>query len=407
MRIRRSVLALLLAPVCHAGDIYPVKGDPIKGEIVSVSDKEVVFTQGDKKVTRPIKEVLKIDYRDVGRPAPGTTYSSIELTDGTQLLCSKYLLKKKELEMTLLAGPTLKLPVEMVANILNNAQLEANRNDWKSRVFDTRGKEAIVINREGNISNLLCTLGEGDAAGTRINFAVTLDGVAETSSRALEGLQGVIFKHTLAPKAKPMVCKLLDTIQDVVMVSSVTPKGDGGLTVETPAGAKLDFTREQVARLDYTPGKLEYLSDLMPLKVVTRSNLDDGDPDQWHVYKDTNLNKGRLALGGTTFARGLALKPYSELTYNLKGEYREFEATVGIDDNVKASGVVTLTVEGDGKELATVTISSEEKKPFKNVLVNVKDVQKFRIAVKAGGLFDYGVHLDLADAKVRKEDVNR
>jgi hypothetical protein len=192
------------------------------------------------------------------------------------------------------------------------------------------------------------------------------------------------------------------------MVSSVTPKGDGGLTVETPAGAKIDFTREQLARLDYTPGKLEYLSDLEPLKVVSKSNLDDGDdPDQWHVYKDTNLNKGRLALGGITFARGLALKPYSELTYNLKGDYREFEAIVGIDDNVKASGVVTLTIEGDGKELSTVTISSEEKKPFKNVLVNVKDVQKLRITVKAGGLFDIGVHLDLADAKVRKEEVNR
>src|SRR5262249_10339260 len=154
---------LLLAPLAHAGDIYPVKGDPIKGEIVSVSYKEVVFTQGDKKVTRPIKEVLKIDYRDVGRPAPGTTYSSVELTDGTQLLVSKYLLKKKELEITLLAGPSLKVPVEMVANILNNAQLEANRNDWKSRVFNTRGKEAIVINREGIPSNIPCTLGEGDA----------------------------------------------------------------------------------------------------------------------------------------------------------------------------------------------------------------------------------------------------
>src|SRR5262249_37273981 len=131
----------------------------------------------------------------------------------------------------------------------------------------------------------------------------------------LAGLQGVIFKNTLAPKAKPMVCKLFDTIQDVVMVCSVTPKGDGGLTVETPAGAKIDFTKDQVARLDYTPGKLEYLSDLEPLKVVASSNLDDGnEADQWHVYKDTNLNKGRISLGGTTFPRGLALKPYSELT---------------------------------------------------------------------------------------------
>jgi hypothetical protein len=200
-----------------------------------------------------------------------------------------------------------------------------------------------------------------------------------------------------------MVCKLLDTIQDVVMVSSVASK-DGGLTVTTPAGAKIDFRNEQVARLDYTKGKLEYLSDLAPSKVVEKSNLDEGDnPDQWHVYKDTNLDKKPLTVGGATYAKGLALKPYAELNYVLKGDYREFEAVVGIDDAVSAAGAVILVIEGDGKELTNLTINSEDKKRSRSVVLNIKDVQRLRIIVKADGEFDTSRHLDLADAKLRKE----
>lgn len=404
MRLPCCLLALVvLASLCPAGEIHPVKGEPIKGEIVSVSNTEVVFKQGDKQLTRPIKEVLLIDFREVAK-LPGTaSYASVELTDGTVLLAGKVALRKKELELTLLAGPTLKLPTAVVANLLMNAQIEANRRDWKSRVFNTRGKEAVVIKRGEAISSLECVLGEGDDSGTIINFAVTLGGEVRQAQRKLASLQGLIFKNVLDGKATPSTCKLLVTTQDVVMVSSVTPT-PAGLSVTTPAGAKIDFSREQIARLDYTKGKLEYLSDLEPSKVVARSNLDDGEAaDQWHVYRDTNLNKGPLTLGGSTYAKGLALKPHTELTYDLKGEYREFEAIVGIDDNVSAAGGSILVIEADGKEVASVAISSDEKKRHRSVLLTVKDVQKVRIIVKADGEFDTSRHLDLADAKIRKE----
>src|SRR5262245_64821070 len=93
------VLSLTLAGV--AAEITTVTNEVLKGEIVKVDDKEVVFTQGDKKVTRPIKQVLKIDYRDVGKLPTDKPYSLVELTDGTQLYVSKVLLKKRDFELTL------------------------------------------------------------------------------------------------------------------------------------------------------------------------------------------------------------------------------------------------------------------------------------------------------------------
>lgn len=413
MRLWRSLLAAcLVVSTAVAADIVPVTGEPIKGEIVSVSDKEVVFTRDGKKVTKPLKEVLKLDYRDVGKLPTGKPYALVELTDGTQLFTDKLLLKKGDFDLTLLSGPTLTLPRETVANVLFDAASEENRREWKTRVFNSRGKDVIVTKRKVKdkdreyeiASNLDATIGDGDEAGTAINFAVTIGGETTQATRKFTTLRGLIFKHTLGAKAAPFTCKLLDTTQDVVMVSSVAPR-DGGLVVTTPAGAKIDFANEQIARLDYTQGRLEYLSDLTPTKMVTKSNLDDDDnPDQWHVFKDSNLDKRPMTIAGTTYPKGLALKPYAELVFDLKGEYREFEAVVGLDDGVSAAGASTLVVEIDGKELATVTISSDDKVRHKPLKLNVKDARALRIVVKADGEFDTARHLELADAKVRKED---
>jgi hypothetical protein len=406
MRACHPVLALLaIAPLCAGAEIHPLKGDSFKAELVRVTDKEVVYKLGGKEVSKPIGEVVKIDYREVGKPAAGTSYTRVELTDGTVLQASAWSLKKRDVELTLLAGPVVKVPLDLVANVLREGHVEQHRRDWKTRVFNTRNREALVVKRGGVISNIDCTLGEGTEAGTEISFAVILDGETSTRKRKLATLHGLIFKHALPNKAPATACKLYDTQQDVVMVAalSATP---AGLRVTTPAGARLEFRNEQIARLDYSKGRFEYLSELEPVKLVQKCSLDEDPdkPEQWHVYKDTNLNMKPLTVGGTKYARGLAVKPFVELTYDLKGEYRELSVVIGFDDNVGvgADGVVVVVFERDGKELAAETISPDDKKRYKALTLNVKDVQKLKITVKSDGEVDWGRHIDLADAKVSK-----
>lgn len=403
MRLVRLLFAsLAVLPAALAGEIHPLKGDPItKAEVVSVSDTEVVYLKAGDKKTMPVRDVLKVDFREVGKPAEGR-YSRVELTDGTALFVGEWKVRKRELTMTLLSGPVVTVPLSAVANVLNRAEDDKHLADWKSRTFNLRGREAFVVKKGDVISSIEATLGEGDAEGKTITTAVTIDGETQTLKRTLATVHGLIFKTARDPKARPEVCRLFDLAGNVVMVAEVEPK-DGGLTVTTPGGAKLDFTFEQVARLDYQKGKLDYVSEMDPTAVVAKSNLDeDTKPDQWHVYKNTNLNKGPLTLGGVVYASGLAVKPFCELTYDLKREYKEFSALVGLDDNVSASGKTILVVEGDGKELATVEISADDKKRFKPLTLNIKDVEKLKLTVKADGEFDIARHLDLADAKVSK-----
>lgn len=411
MNVGRSLLALVVAAsTLTAAEIHLVAGGAaVKGEIVSVSDKELVYQAGDKKVTRPISEILKIDYRPVAAAPVGQPYSLVELTDGTQVMAETVALKGKTFEVKLLSGPAMKLPVEQVANVLLSAAKEEHRREWKTRVLNTRGREAIVVKKNEAISSIECVLGEGDADGTKLAFAVTIEDKTEQYSRPLSTLHGIIFKNVLDPKAAPAVSKLLDTLGNVVMVTTVAAK-DGGLEVTTPAGAKIEFKAAQMARLDYTPGKLDYLSDLVPT-IVDKSNVDEdeGKRDQWHVYKDTNAYLKALSVEGTAYSRGLLLKPYAELLYDLRGSYRTFEAVVGLDDAV--GGVedrgkpmpATLVIEADGKELASVTIAAEPGKRSKKLTLNVKDVQKLKVVVKGVEEPDFGGFVALGDAKVRKE----
>jgi len=262
----------------------------------------------------------------------------------------------------------------------------------------------LVREIEGSIQGLPCTLGEGDETGETIELTATIGGEVVTRKRKLLGVHGLIFRRTLDPKAPPIACKLLDTVQDVVMVSGVqfTAKN---VTVTTPAGAKLEFPTDQVARLDYTKGRLDYLSDLEALTLVTRSNVEDGDkPEQLHVYKDVSFKPERkqIQMGGTTFAKGLALRPYSEMVFDLKGEYRDFSAVVGLEDGVGSDGPVVLVIEADGTELVSLKLDASDKKRFQEVKRTIKDVQRLRIVVKSGDLFDLGKHVVLADAKVSK-----
>ncbi|NBO91779.1 MAG: hypothetical protein EBV06_05640 [Planctomycetia bacterium] len=402
MRILRFLLiSLCILPVATAGEILTLKGEAIKGDIVRVSDTEVVFNQGGTKKTLPMKEVLKIDFREPSK-ATIEKYSRVELHDGTVLLVTEWKIRKREITLNLLSGPIVTLPLTAVANLLNRAEDEKHRTDWKSRTINLRGREGFVVKKDTVISTILATLGEGDDEGKIISAAITLDGETTTLKRSQTTIHGLIFKPNRDPNVKPELCRLFDTMGNVVMVSEIVPK-EGGVEITTPGGVKFGFAYEQLSRLDYQKGKLDYLSSLDPSKVLAKSNLDeDTKPDQWHIYKDTNLNKGPLTLGGVVYTSGLALKPYCELTYDLKGDYREFTALVGLDDNVSASGKTILIVEGDDKVLGTVEISADDKKRFKPLTLNVKDVQRLKITVKADGEFDIARHLDLADAKVSK-----
>ncbi|SRR5579875_759614 len=407
MPVRATFLALLslvgAAGWCAANnaELHTLKGNILKGELENITDKEIVLRQNGKSSATPLAEVLKLDFPAVAPVKLEGTYSDIELTDGSRLHCKEWTIKAKQVELTTLAGQQIKLPLEAVSNILNDAQEEKYRKDWAERLARKRRRDMAVLIRDGTINAVEGTFGDADAEGKGIAFQLP-DG--KKGTLLFSKLHGLIFQRELDPQAPPLLCKLYDSYQDIIMVSAVT-RTPGGLSVTTPAGARFEIGQELLTRLDYTLDKVAYLSRLEPSKVVQISNFDFVDT----YRRDRNLDNGTLRIYGESYRIGLALHAHTELEYDLKGDYREFHALAGIDQTVGGEGgpvvlVIEGIIDGETKELYKKTFTREDPKDKKEGVINlnIKDVQKLRIIVRTGDLFDNGKHLDLVNAKVQK-----
>src|SRR5262245_21391765 len=125
MRLASLLLAgLLIATPALAGEITLLKGGPITGDIVSVTNKEVTVNDGDAVKKLPIAGVLKVDYAPIGKRKDEDKYSLVELTDGSILAVSSLSIKKKQVELTLLIGGKVALPLDSLSNILVRGEVE-------------------------------------------------------------------------------------------------------------------------------------------------------------------------------------------------------------------------------------------------------------------------------------------
>jgi len=407
MPLCRSFLILLLCvSVGWSAEVRTLKGEVLKGNVTNISEKDITLLQGDTRTDVPVSQVLQVDFAEPGRLPADARYSDVELTDGTLLHCGRVLIKGKQAELTLLGGQEVKVPLATVASILNDAQNEAFRKEWASRLARKRRRDVIAVRKKdednpGNVivSGLEGTAGEGDESGAKIEFSVRISESKSISRTfALATIHGLIFLREPDPKAPPVLCRLTDMQRDLVVAASANSTATG-LEVVTPAGARIEYKNDSLARLDYSKGKLTFLSDLEPSKVAETST----DEVVYNYKRDRNLENGPLRLAGISYARGLALHATTELEYDLGGDYREFKAVAGIDEQVGGiEGPTQLRIEGDGKELYSKIFNRLDKTRPETITLNIKDVQKLRIVVSSGDLLDLGKHLDLADAKVSK-----
>jgi hypothetical protein len=411
MSLRAAFLALLLsvAAVWSAeplssktvAELHTLKGEVQKGQLESITDKEIVLKQDGKSLTTPLAEVLKVDFPAVAPVKLEGNYSDVELTDGSKIHCKEWTIKANQAVLTTMGGQEIKLSLAAVANILNDAQEEKYRKDWAERLAKKRRRDMAVLIKDDTINAVEGTFGEADGQGKGIEFQTT---GGKKGTFLFSKLHGLILQRELDPNAPPLLCKLFDSFQNVIMASAVS-RTPTGLSVTTPAGARFDVGQELLSRLDYTLDKVAYLSRLEPSKIVQTSNFDFVDT----YRRDKNLDNGPLRIYGESFTIGLAVHAHTELEYDLKGDYREFHALAGIDQSVGGEGgPVVLIIEGviDGqvKELYKKTFTRKDPKEKKEGVIDltITDVQKLRLIVRTGDLFDNGKHLNVVNAKIQK-----
>lgn len=160
--------------------------------------------------------------------------------------------------------------------------------------------------------------------------------------------------------------------------------------------APLDTATIVIADDDSASSGTAYLSDLNP------SYVSNG----WGPYErdksngESAANDGRtILLNGVSHGKGLGVHAGSELRYALGGNFTQFVASVGVDDEVGNSGSVVFQVWVDGIKLfdsGTMSGSS----PTQNVNVSVAGKSDMRLIVTNGGNGNTGDHASWGSARL-------
>jgi hypothetical protein len=387
-----SVLILFVAAsITGAEELKTLSGKNITGTLKSIDANNIVVTTDSGPVETPLSQALLLELRPA-RAVPGDAkYYQVRLLDDSEIIAKSIAFSTRDVELTLLSGSTLKVPLGAVVSVLKDAQDGTIRKQFQTLI--KKGKlrsDLILIFKDGELRPVDGTLGDVDPDGKAIAFK--REG-AEPIKARFDVLQGVVFLRTDVPADSP-VCKVIDQDGNTLHAAKLDYEG-ATLTISTPTGAKLVLKNEMLARLDFNLGRLTYLSDLAPAK-LSESAFFAGFPS---VRRDTNQDGRPIVLLDKNFAKGLTLEGGSSVEYALGGKYVSLKAVIGADTRAAegALGKTVVTIYGDGSKLESVTVVPSELKP---IAVNVSNVGTLRIVVDGPNFTGLSAYVTLADARI-------
>ena len=102
---------------------------------------------------------------------------------------------------------------------------------------------------------------------------------------------------------------------------------------------------ERIVRVDVEGGRWEWLAQHRPISSqhTPMLSLD------WPYVPDRNVLGGPIIVNGESFEHGVGVHSRSSLTYDLRGAYREFVTSFGIDDDSGPYADVSVSILVDGK----------------------------------------------------------
>ncbi|MFO0969670.1 MAG: NPCBM/NEW2 domain-containing protein [Gemmataceae bacterium] len=388
--MRWALAVLLLSPtLSRADDLRLLGGKVLSGKTTEITEAGIKMKADGKEIATPLEQILALELRPVKGLLASTKYSAARLIDDTVLNCQEkgIAFAGKEVELTLLSGAKFKLPLSYITWVVRDANDAELMKKWDRLVKDKVRADRLIVLKDGELNPLEGTLGAVDEKNQTIDFTQGTEKIAAK----LEKAHGLIFFRPDAAAKEPL-CRVFDSQGNVLTATSLKLVKDA-FELKTTFGASIDLKEEAVARIDFNMGKLMFLSDLEPSRVVEKSRIGLAEP----YRRDANLDGQPIQLD-QAYAKGLSLHAHTELEYPLQGKFKEFKAVLGVDSRVGTASHAKVTIICDGTEKFSDTVSGK----VRPIVVDVKGVTTLRIIVSSPDFFGLGDHATLADAQVRK-----
>jgi hypothetical protein len=389
-------LALLAAPPI---ELHALDGELLSGELASLDAQQLVIRTEGHQRSIPLPAVLHLDFHRPNSPAPHGSGLLIALTDQSMLPAASFSVTGDR-AMIELPAASATLPLAVVSQVRKSEASDVDQRQWEQILSENLAGDVIVLRKNDALDYLEGVLHDVDAAQARFE----IDG--ETVPVKWSKIFGLIYHRSRGDHSPPPLCRVDDVYGSRFFAAAVSLQDDA-LNLTLASGATVKLPLEAVSRLDYSLGKLVYLSDLdWDRRASTRAAAfgpsvpPDPETDLFAPQRDRALEGGPLLLRKKPYAKGLALHSRTLLVYRLPDGFRRFTAIAGIDDRMERRGNVRLVIEADDRRLLEATLSGgEDPLPID---LDVAGARKLAILVDFGADQDVSDHLNLADAKLIK-----
>lgn len=403
---RRAVAALLVAlavcaPLARAEEIWLHDNTRLYGLVRAATEtgKIVIALPSGTEQEVPLEEVIAI--RFLGR-SPLLIQSGMQefrLSDSSrlrgQVLSSHGDLVRTE---TALAG-TIDLNLAHVKGFVSLPLTGFSGRKAEELVESERGKLSpsldMVLDRRGSIYPGVVRKLE------RTQLALDHEELLQVVPIKVLYTAGVRLADNgrLSPRPSPGAVKVRITGRDESVIQGVLRKVHLGRWHVSPTwdpAATLVLDVEEIASVQVLGGRVQYLSQLSPVKVVESTVVAPPQP----YRMDQSCQGDALRIAGKRYPWGIGVHADSELTFALDGRFREFLADVGVASRMGQRGSVVFVVRGDGKELfRSKVITGAEAKPVE-VKVSVEGVKLLMLQVTNADDLDLGDAANWGSARV-------
>ncbi len=387
--------------------VATLAGEQHQGALEAFSPEAIVVKTDSKSVTIPVSEVLLIRSTQSTAVSPNDSRYEMRLVDMTRLRVQSVVSSGTISTVVHSRLGELKIPTANISSIRFSPSEPKMDAEW-NQLLDRAIKKDVVAIRKGDVLDHLDGV-IGSLNEATMQFQMDSDEIAIKREKVF----GLIYSKRVS-LAKKAIAQLELVTGDQLALKQIQWNGTAwtailvtGLEVEVPPD--LFFT------LDYSLGKVAFLSDMQP-RTAKHTPFWDPQinlPGSYVVNeyrRDKNFDGTPISLGETTYAKGLAIHSQSLLKYRLGGDYRRFQAVMGIGDEVP-SGDVDVTLKGDNKILFKGAVKANEpatkgslrRAAPQHLDIDVTGVVELEIFVDYGSdKRDIGDRLYLANARAVK-----
>jgi hypothetical protein len=400
--------------------VQPVAGPVVTGQLTALDSSRMGLKTAEGDASFPLDDLFWAAPAEAPEVKPAEAPVRIELTDGSRLLASAYTVDRGTAKVRLASEEAIDVRTRSIHSVLlKSHQGEPALAEQWAQILARKDRPGDIIVVRRTVDRTVKT-DEGEK--TQQEFSLDfVEGVLynitpEAVQFELDGqlndvprsrVEGVIYYHPQGEKPAEPLCRVTDAFGSVWNAGSLEWRAEAErLAVRTTGGAAVELAGDELQRLDFSIGKLQYLSDLEPAAVEFTARQSGGasDPNFAKLYafkKDRALlDGGPLLVGGQEYKKGLTMASRTTATFVLPEGYRRFRALAAIDDRAGGRGNVELVITADGRELMRQEIDGTSE-PVRLDL-DITGVRRLTILADWGQYGDRNDDLDLCEARITK-----